>query len=176
MTEIPHRFSEGQFRRYEKYINYAIEAYPQAIKCDPVSFDVATATFIARLRDAMKSYETYKWPSTINPEKFTLAYPQIQVIQRVDGTILIGPRMATQQWGKQDGVKEVVVEIINAIPNTCLLLCTYDEKDLLMRLSHNRWLAPSLKVKGLSYEEAETFQKQYDIAIDDNNDGTFTLI
>lgn len=170
--QIPQRFREEQFRRYEKYIYNAIEAYPQAIKCDPHLFDVATATFVGRLRDAIISYHDNHWQSTINRAKFISCWGQIQVIQRRDGTILVGPRAATKGWIDQDKVGEVVV------PDEMLdtLHLTPELKPFIMKLSHARMLQPRIKVSGLTDEDVDLFQKQYDIAIDKNLDGTYTII
>lgn len=177
MTELPHRFKEDQFKRYEVYINHAIEAYPHAIKCEPKLFNVSKTTFIARLRDAMKSYNDNKWESAINRVKFLEAYPKIQVSERTDGTILIGSKEAIKAWMQLDNVTE---KLFHETSDTTLpltdLSCPTNHKEFLMFLSHKRLLLPRLKLIGLLDGEAELYQQTYDISLDKNPDGSYTLI
>src|ERR1700679_445189 len=100
-AELPHRYRFDQFKRYEIYINHAVEAHPQAVKCDPQLFNIKQITFVARLRDAMRSLWDNKWETTINKIKFREIYPLIQVTERVDGTILIGTKEAIRGWMQQ---------------------------------------------------------------------------
>lgn len=173
-NQLPHRYRETQFRRYELYIHHAVEAYPQAIKCDPKLFNVANETFRARLGDAIKSLYDNQWKTTIDVAKFRAVYASLQVSMRVDGTILVGTREAIQQWSKQDTIPTIEAAPTNNL--TKPIIVTSATSEFLMQLSHNRLLSPRLKVIGLTSADVEFYQQKYDIALDENTDGTYTLL
>ena len=171
-TELPHRYRQDQFRRYETYINHAVEAHPQAVKCDPKLFNIKQITFVARLRDAMRSLWDNQWNTTINNTKFREIYESIQVTERTDGTILIGTKEAIKGWIQQDKIPELTA----ADSNEILTLKDPQTKELIMWLSHKRLLAPRLKVIGLTDDEVVEFQNNFDVSIDKNPDGSWLLL
>lgn len=53
--------SEPSFRRFEDVIRAACLAYPNAITCTWPGSGLRYSTFVARLRDAIKSFREYNW-------------------------------------------------------------------------------------------------------------------
>jgi hypothetical protein len=78
-NQIPQRFRENAFRRYEKTIATFIELAPSDLIFEPRELDVAFETAQQRLRDAIRSLYTYKWTSQVNMAKFLELYPHIKV-------------------------------------------------------------------------------------------------
>lgn len=62
-----------------------VDSWPEPVKFTPRN---SLETFANRLRDAMKSFRTYHWKSTINWTKFTEIHDQIKVSIQSDGTVL----------------------------------------------------------------------------------------
>ena len=91
ITEIPPRFAEAAFRRYEPYITHAMHVLPSEfdIHCREV-LGLSPETVSARLRDAMRSLKMYNWQTTINMIKFNELYGQIEVARKdVDSGIVV---------------------------------------------------------------------------------------
>lgn len=176
MQALPHRFREEQFRTYEPFIHRictdAATSWPCCIKCDPKLFRTAQTTFVARLRDAIISYRQYNWPSTINRAIFDHINPELSVSERVDGSILLGHRTAIKNWSSNDRIALQPETTFSGTIN----LSNINAVNLLMTLSHNRLLSPRIRVAGLNDVEADTAQRSYDIALDKNPDGSYTLI
>lgn len=75
MADLPPRFREKSFRRYETSIAKALERYPQPTQLLSQPFGLSLCTIANRLRDAMASHKTYHWSSTLVPwEKFLLHF------------------------------------------------------------------------------------------------------
>ena len=174
MNELPHRFRESSFRRYEPFIARAIEAWPNAIKADPSLFNIAQVTFACRCRDAITSLSNNKWDTTVDMSKFEKS--TLVVSERVDGTVLIGSKQGIANFAGM--VK--TMEITNPVPETTseriFTLTTKEQKALLMELSSRRLLSPRLFVQGLTDQEVEQYQVEWDVALDKHDDKTYILI
>lgn len=71
------RFNEFAFRRYEPVIAAVVRNFPRDTI---VSFDsLSPETFIHRLRDAARGYNTFRYPSDISYPKFLEVWPQVEV-------------------------------------------------------------------------------------------------
>ncbi len=174
MQPLPHRYRESQFRRYEHFIARAVSTAPAAILCDPKLFNIAATTFAARLRDAIKSYHDNNWPSsTISRPAFDILYPSLTVAHRADGTVLLGDRNAIRGYQSIGNPAPIVPEASSIVTISVIHLTA---AELIMQLSHRRLLAPRLILTGLTEVDVDTYQQKYDIALDRNEDGTYTLI
>jgi len=79
-TYIAPHLREHIFRTYEPYLHAAVTAWP-----DPTWFEVpatiATATFVANLRNAVVSLIRYNWTTVVNLEKLkSIESPRLFVI------------------------------------------------------------------------------------------------
>jgi hypothetical protein len=114
---LPHRFREDQFRRYEPTIAKIVAGFPGPVQITPAS-GLSPITFENRLRDAMASLATNKWPSIVD-EKFHLYYPSI-VVANNNGILLAGDRahlkmmsaIRTEVSRQQPEAKHLVVQEI----------------------------------------------------------------
>ncbi len=79
--------TERAFRRYEHVIRHAIAAYPRTILVQPR--ELAPATFVARLRDAIASLRKFKWNT--DWEYTDLKLKDLAVLVQSNG-IHVGPR------------------------------------------------------------------------------------
>ena len=172
-NQLPHRFRESTFRDYEPFINRLVEkaviSWPTCIKIDPSLFSNSHATFVGRLRDALVSYHNHNWPSMINRNTFERIFPETQVSERTDGTILFGEKGAIKRWN----IEEKVPVMVDDAP---AIVIDITQPDLFFILSHFRLLTPRIQFTGITDEKAAQLQSSYDIAIDKNPDGTYTLI
>ena len=79
MKDLPYRFREQSFRRFEPHINDIVNCFPEPIVIDPSP--LSQVTFSCRLRDAIKSLSENRWPTDINMERFDIIYPNIVVCE-----------------------------------------------------------------------------------------------
>jgi hypothetical protein len=87
-SEIPQRFTEKAFRLYESTIATAVELFPSRLVLQPRG-DRSQETIAARLRDALRSFHTYRWSTTqIEVDKFNTYYDRIQVC-REDVNVIV---------------------------------------------------------------------------------------
>jgi hypothetical protein len=176
MITLPHRYKESTFRVYEPFIKRLVDEavinWPTCTKIDPKFFTTAQTTFIARLRDAVQSYLNHNWPSSINRTKFTEIARDTQVSERADGTILFGHKTAIKSWVAADKIPLVPTTVSSDVID----LAHINAVNLLMTLSHNRLLSPRIIFTGVNDVDIETSQQNFDIAIDKNPDGTYTLL
>ena len=96
-TQLPYRFKEASFRRYERIIADAVDMYPKSvhITCN----DMSPETVSCRLLDAMTSLETNHWETALNMEKFLQLRKEDSLCVRVleDSTIYVGPKAKTKE-------------------------------------------------------------------------------
>lgn len=92
LTNLPLRFSEASFRRYERHIHAIVINFPRPVSFRPES--ASLETFSCRLRDAITSHITYKWPSSIDPVELSTIRGKI-VVQQREGMVVVGPRKTT---------------------------------------------------------------------------------
>ena len=98
---IPNRLSERSFRYYEPVIKQVVDTFPNEVRVKPVGLSINT--YVARLRDAMLSYNTYRWESNINFGLFQTYYGTffgVRLIQvHIEGdTVVIGSKKQKDAW------------------------------------------------------------------------------
>lgn len=87
--DIPPRFTEASFRRYEPFIHSAIAILPSALEIDPRgSLGLSPETVSARLRDAMRSLHTYRWTTSVDMVKFNEYYQALEVARK-DNLVIV---------------------------------------------------------------------------------------
>lgn len=168
-TSLPYRLSEKAFRFYEPLIAKIVETYPKPLTIDPMSYGRRLGTFENRLRDAIRSLRDNRWPTTVDMVK--LSNSQIVVSVAKSGKVIIGSR---------DSVKDSP-ETLPAIVATSTaepLVITADfsptEAHLVARLAHERALCRPIQVY-IADSLAEELEASYDVYLEHNNDGSYTL-
>jgi hypothetical protein len=124
-SPLIHRFSEKQFRKYEKIINHAVLQFPNTTSAKDLPGSLETHT--ARIRDAMNSVLENKFPTMIDLNLLQNIRNDIKVWH--DGTKLFLGRgrqftettqfSAGQTHSTRTSLTNPSSEIVNAI---CLLL------------------------------------------------------
>lgn len=117
-NNLPHRFRESEFRRYEDWIQQAIKVFPSALQCFPGgSFPDSVETCSARLRDAMFSVLNNKWKTKLDLVKLNEIYPKLLVGPRM-GYIIVGSRECIKEHDlgfKQKETKKPIVTPSNGV-------------------------------------------------------------
>lgn len=172
---LPHRFRESSFREYEPFINSIIERWPEVYRIHPSHYKKAQTTLACRLRDAMRSLSTNRWTASLDIDKFNEVYPLIVVSERTDGSILCGTKEGIALFTHGEHIpssREIPLNVDSSI----LVNLSEPSKVVLAKLSAVRKIAPRLRITGVSDLEVSELQQNYDIAIDKNDDGSYTLI
>lgn len=152
--DLPYRFREQQFRRYEEVIDQIVAVYPGRIEFNPSSFNLSPETFSCRLRDAVRSLSLYHWPTKIDVEKFQAIHQEIMVS--------VGPTGKVSAGGKQ-------IDILSA-PTPGLVVDAIQTPDIfrvldaLVILHHAKVLTVPTKVVGLEKDFIPSFQG-WDVAV-----------
>lgn len=87
MKDLPPRFTETSFRRWEQIIKTIVDIAPSRLTLNP-RFDLSQETVSCRLRDAMRSLHENKWATVIDMPKFDSLYPTIQVAREGDLVVI----------------------------------------------------------------------------------------
>lgn len=157
---LPHRFREVSFRKYERVVAAIITAFPKPLVLSPG--DLSSATFIARLRDAMTSYAKHHWPTALfTAEQFALVRPQICICQKPDGTIIARPR------GEDDDDTQPVGEFEVATKKEPFQLDILDDSQLriIFSLAHHRQLIGPVKFTTLNEPLLQSLKDSYDVFV-----------
>jgi len=177
MNDLPHRFRQDSFRKYEPFIRSAVDAWPNMVKADPAQYNVAQVTFACRLRDAKRSLYEHHWPTDVDIEKFNkIGFLNIEVSERIDGSVLVGSHEAIVKYAEATTSMPVATLVPEHSSEHIFTLTTKEQKELLMELSARRLLAPRMFVMGLTSDEVDFYQKNYDVALDKHDERTWILI
>lgn len=151
---------EGAFRKWEDIIAKAVDAWPSPLTVHVPN--MSQNTVISRLRDAIKSYETYGWTSKVNSQKFTTGKIRLSVGYNEDGTTYIGPHRSTLPKGSDPVaiVKELTVDF-SPFPSDKHI---YLAQKLAACLHHE--LIPPVRIINADGEISfESLTNDYDIAV-----------
>lgn len=168
-AQLPPRFTEASFRRYEGAISTVIASWPKAITFD--TMPLRPVTFACRLRDAMRSLSEHSWMTDIDLVRFQMLYPFI-VVREADGKVVVGGREETKPAAQSVG------RVIPAISPGVF----YDEDadptaevtEAIAMLVEKKLLIPGQTIRSkrnLSYLE----KRNPEVAVVSNGDGTWTL-
>lgn len=170
---LPWRLSEKAFKRFNNDIATAISVSPNTHLVSPN----ANITQEARLRDAIASHFKYNWPSaTFQREKFVELYNSGKLkVGNKDGQIWIGSR------AKVDETTSPMTEVLDfndkiaheAVVVTAIL--EFHQVKLLCLLASMRVLAKPIQIPKLTHD-INYLQENFDVRVDDNNDGTITIL
>lgn len=175
MPSLPYPQSEACFRKYEHAIAQAVDKYPMVV-CLSDKFEIPDAhtTFIARFRDAEKSYLTYNWVCDfIDREKFLLVSSFLQIVSH-EGKIYTGDRISIQELKRKPSSKPKTKPSLDSFP--------ISERDpgillYLAKLCSLGLLSRPLSLTNLTEENAQMIRDTYDVLLrKDDETGVYTLI
>lgn len=133
-NDIPPRFREEAFRRYEAIIKTAIDILPSELDIDPRgTLGLSPETVTNRLRDAMRSLKQYRWTTSVDMVRFLEHFDRLEVARKRANDSLIVVRLKekkTVQTSRQLDLIEVplggtphenqtVIEAVLNIVATC---------------------------------------------------------
>ena len=175
---LPPRFREKAFRRYETAIAAAIQAYPKTFEVNPSTFGLSAVTVAQRLRDAKKSYLDNNWVSTmIDRKTFERCHDDLIVRETMDGMVKIGPSKEATLLEVQHHNLAEQFGIGPQMPTSSILDmtdCDASEIDFLCLLASKRALAVKVKVS-IDASLVDVLYDQYDINLDRQEDGNYIL-
>lgn len=123
---LPPRFRESAFRRYEPYIAQAVKDFPGPTKF--VMTNLSSVTFSNRLRDAITSLMANSWTTTVNIPKLRSIEPTLQVSDRGD-SVWVGDRATLSMHAqvvdepvRHTSAKETSVPSINELESLLSLV------------------------------------------------------
>ena len=171
-ANIPHRFREKAFRRYEQLIGQIVNSFPSICTFKPSQFNLSPVTFSCRLRDAIKSWEQNHWPTT--------AFTQAAFDRARLAGIMVSesPESSIVYAGGKDAMRGTITNfkplassapVANAaaaLPPLKIDATHPNDKHLLCKLAEYRALACELHVTGLSADDVVQLQQQYDVSIE----------
>lgn len=181
-TKLPSRLSERSFRHYELIIARAIEAFPNITVVDP---DGSPITYSARLRDAMLSLATYNWPTAVvNTEKFHAIYNVdlkkrlIHVSHRGSQIFIGSDTIPDDDVIPQPAVEVKPLATTQYPPAVRPLTLVADDMQIVLicQMASQRLLSAPVTVRDLTEARARELEMEYDVRIDKNPDGTYTII
>lgn len=173
MKDLPYRFREAAFKRYEGVIASVVAAYPACVDFKPrEEFGLSPTTFSCRLRDAMRSAIDNKWPtSRFDLMRLMQIHDDIQVAERNDVV-----KVGSKEQVREAAPLQVDVEAYKAATSSPIELLNDAEKVFLCRLIIKGVLATPLIVHGLTEIDTECLQQTFDLAIIPNKDGSHTIL
>jgi hypothetical protein len=179
-TPLPHRFRESSFRRYETIIHDAVRAFPEPLKIRCALYDLSSITMSCRLRDAMKSFATHKWPVTWDAsmlEKFHRIYQagELRVHELSDAGFIVVGKSATIKTSQPLPTHQAITFSTQTKPKP-ITLTTTEQKNLLIHLAAERLLNNAIPCFGFTQQEIDYYMTNHDISFDAQADGSYLII
>lgn len=171
---LPSRLSERAFRSYEDAIAIIVERWPSVTIFPPGKR--APRTFEARLRDAIASLLSYRWPTDrVDVPALVALRPELS-IRLHDGKIYAGPRSVLRDIAKAKTITEptAYTDMFSAEP-VSVDVSSREDFLLLCRLAHMRAFSGPLLVRGASSPWVEEANASFDIVTTPREDGVELL-
>lgn len=87
LEQQPFQLTERSFRRYETAIKTFVSSYPLPTSFNPVP--LSPNTYAARLRDALRSLELYKWKTSIDEQKLATIRKEVVIRISKAGNVVV---------------------------------------------------------------------------------------
>ena len=158
--------TERAFRFYEGVIQSAMSRFPDVVMVEYQDSGLSQRTFVARLRDAVKSLRTYKWTTTWDVD--WTALDKLTVMMSDDGRILLGTPAA-----RKDQIAQAKVVNVTTTTTAYIEAPVFDyliaESYAILANQHLAGLLPlrisNKEADGYAMEMLERLEQIYDIAI-----------
>lgn len=170
LPNIPDRFGEANWRRFEPVIKEFLKRFPQPLVFRPKNISAVTA--VARLRDAVRAFlhPTTNWESEVEPALLFTYWPQVAIRQMRDGTVAIGPDREISNIKTEDKIEKLRETVYVDASNEELFLAAACCK-------HHEVIIEPLTVVNATDEQIVLVTERYPNApIIDNGDGTHTIV
>lgn len=176
MNNLPYRFREQQFRRFESLITTAVNCFPQRYDVNPVTYSMAATTLSCRLRDAMNSLKENRWSTTVDMEKFDRIWPgELKVGERNTGLVVTGDKDTIRDRDERREIFGLERNQISAEPIT-FTNPSPSAVHTIVKLAEARTLTGQVRLVGVTETLLRTLAEQHDISYEKQPDGSFLLI
>lgn len=163
--ELPYRFREPAFRKYEADLARVVQNFPTPVT---IVGPPSTETYSCRFRDAVQSLFDNRWVTSIDMNRFLTCYPYIKVAIR-GGDIVIGDKQSVKEIPtlQPSIVKTVSFDYEELIdPDIDLLKAT------IVMHHHRLKVTPTLIKFSVKRDlKSEGWEDNFDIAIEPTSDG-----
>jgi hypothetical protein len=173
-SQLPHRFREEQFRRFESLITNVVKSFPVLITIIPRSiYNMSPETFRSRFKDSLRSLKEFRWPTTVPMEKFDNIVDNIMVRAPLTGVIVhIGDKNTTlDPKPTYDYVKPVTASAVGLTFTNP----TPQEVFTLVKLAEGGQLVAPQRLVGVQEMLLQTYYDAHDISYEKQEDGSFLL-
>ena len=120
MKDLPSRFSEAQFRRWETTIATAVSIAPARLTLYPRP-DLSQETVSCRLRDAIRSLHENKWTTDkIELSEFEKLYPYMHVCR--DGELVVVKHEVARAREVTQPTTLIIQHCSNEVLDACLVM------------------------------------------------------
>jgi len=176
MQNLPWRFRESSFRKYEQSIASIVKSWPLPVVFHPTS---SPETFSCRLRDAIKSLREHQWPTTILMSQFFAICDEIVVGVRGD-TVIAGPESVFNTRNQLDlfgPVEQSRFTFVNQLEAT-----NFPMLEWLAKGFHERFLVEPIEIVVSQLDPLRLpkiiveLQEHYDVAIEREGDSVIRML
>jgi len=158
---LPNRFTESAFRRYEAIIANIIDSYPAPVTINPKDIRLSCETVSARLRDAITSYRAHRWESTVVDDRIDNMLISVRVLP--NGLVVASGPGGVNAVNTTQPTKTAEINL-NETPIKVLCL-----------LAASRLLTRPVKVFPLLADDANVLEGLFDVSLTKCGDATYIL-
>jgi hypothetical protein len=175
--QLPFRLKQSTFRAYEPLIARAIESQGTHLTINPAP--LRPTTYAARLRDAILSYDKFRWPASFDSLSFDDARRMgMLTVSHGDQSVVLGPKLRTGKapGGASNALVNPNHKYIGGIPVDSAIseACIHA---FCLLLSQKLISGPViLRAQALDETFLSTLESAYDIAITHNDHGHAIII
>lgn len=163
------QLTEKSFRRYEGQIKSIVDSFPNPTAFNPAP--LSPNTYAARIRDAIKSLETYKWETVVDVAKLSTIRNDFSIKINKAGNVVASAKNNLDPVGKP-----VSTSNSSQSSSTCRTHHQVSSAELqaFILLLSNQRIDP-IKVCGLSLKDINLACVGYDIEFIEEADGIILL-
>lgn len=170
LPDIPDRFGEKNWRRFEPIIKEVIKRFPEPVVFVPKN--IAPITAVSRIRDAVRAFlhPTNNWESEIDPSQIFSIWPQVNIKIANKTHVAIGLERELLGFKVEDKIERIQETGFVDATNTELFFS-------LLCCKHFELFAQPFTVLNATEEQVHEGSMRYPNApMVDNGDGTYTLV
>lgn len=170
---LPSRLTEKSFRKYEKDIAKAVKEWPNPVTFKPTGNSVVYA---ARMRDAMLSLFRYKWTTEVDMTLFLTIYhedrtkKQLHVFHAGDEVHVGG------QYPDLKAEEQQETAVVDPTKTIEVQMKELETKKIVCQLVAAKAVVVPIKAFGISIDESQWLEENYDVLVKLNEDGSHTIV
>lgn len=167
-ANVPHRFSEKQFRRYEPHIATVVRNWPGITRFKPTC---SIETFSCRFRDAIRGLFIYRYITLINYDELLSIRGALTVAQKGD-CVVIGPKLVVAAYSPTSNAEVPT----NSEAPTLLTNPPRPVLEAFCLLLSGKYITTPLIVTNVDATILLEMQDRYDVVATEQPDGSTIII